>query len=522
MEQHPRPKGVVYLVGAGPGDAGLITVKGLRCLQEADVVVYDRLAGPRLMQYAKRGARKIYVGKLPDRHAMKQEDINRLLVELALEGHTVTRLKGGDPCVFGRVGEEAALLAEHSIRYEIVPGVTSAVAAPAYAGIPVTHRNRASSFCVVTGHESPDKLDEMIEWDKLTQATGTLLFLMGVAKLRYIAERLMTCGRAPDTPVALVRWGTRAEQATITGTLATIADEVERAGFASPAVIVVGEVVLERERLQWAESRPLFGRRVLVTRARDQASELTRRIEDAGGEPYEYPVIELRMPESPASREALRQALARPDAYDWLVLTSVNGVRFWFRHLQEHGADIRQWAHVRIVSVGPKTTEALREYGIQPDIAASQFSQEGVWEALRPHAAAGQRVLLARGDLSRSWLRETMEAHGLHADEVDLYETVLPEEDDPELIEMLEQQMIHIVTFTSSSTVTNLMAALRRMGMDDPAQALRGASIACIGEITARTAREAGLHVDVIAASSTIDGLMEAMLELGKMKKKLF
>ncbi|GAC41402.1 uroporphyrinogen-III synthase [Paenibacillus popilliae] len=398
MEHPPLSKGVVYLVGAGPGDAGLITVKGLRCLQEADVVVYDRSAGPRLMQYAKRGSRKIYVGKLPDRHAMKQEDINRLLVELALEGHAVTRLKGGDPCVFGCVGEEATSLAEHGIRYEIVPGVC-------------------------------------------------------------------------------------------------------------------------RERLQWAESRPLFGRRVLVTRARDQASELTRRIEDAGGEPYEYPVIELRMPESPASREALCQALARPDAYDWLVLTSVNGIRFWFRHLRKHGADIRQWAHVRIVSVGPKTTEALREYGIQPDIAASQFSQEGIWEALRSHAAAGQRVLLARGDLSRSWLRETMEAHGLYADEVDLYETVLPEEDDPELIRLLQQQMIHIVTFTSSSTVTNLMAALRRMGMDDPAQALQGASIACIGENTARTVREAGLHVDVTAASSTIDGLMDAMLELGKREK---
>ncbi|MCE5170230.1 uroporphyrinogen-III C-methyltransferase [Paenibacillus profundus] len=514
VEQHPRQTGKVYLVGAGPGDAGLITVKGMRCLQEADVIVYDRLAGPRLLQFKKAGARKIYVGKLPDRHAMKQEDINQLLVDLALEGYTVTRLKGGDPCVFGRVGEEAALLRSHGISFEIVPGVTSAVAVPAYAGIPVTHRDWASSFCVVTGHENPNKLDELIEWDKLTLAAGTLLFLMGVAKLRYITDQLLRYGRSPDTPVALVRWGTRAEQATIVGTLATIADEVERAGFKAPAVIIVGDVVREREQLQWAEVRPLFGRRILVTRARSQASELVRRIEDLGGEPYEFPVIETRLPETEAQRQALRRAMAEADSYDWLVLTSVNGVHYWFKHLQEQQADIRQWARTRIVSVGPKTTEALQGYGIQPDVAAAQYSQEGIWEALKPLVHPGQRVLLARGDLSRSWLKETLQEEGLHVDEVDLYVTVLPEQDDPDLLEMLEEKSIHIITFTSSSTVTNLLAALRYMGVQDPVARLNHALVACIGEMTARTAREAGLRVDTVAEYSTIDGLVEAICAL--------
>ncbi|MGG0814932.1 uroporphyrinogen-III C-methyltransferase [Paenibacillus alvei] len=519
MERHSSELGIVYLVGAGPGDAGLITVKGLNYLQEADVVVYDRLSSPQLLRHMKPGARRIYVGKLPDRHAMKQADINQLLADLALEGHRVVRLKGGDPCVFGRAGEEAAVLKEHGISFEIVPGVTSAVAVPAYAGIPVTHREYASSFCVVTGHESPDKLDEFIEWEQMTQSAGTLLFLMGIGKLRAIVERLMSHGRAAETPVALIRWGTRAEQFTIVGTLATIADEAERIRFESPAIIIVGDVVKLREQLAWAEERPLFGKRVLVTRSRSQASELVRAVEQLGGEPYEFPVIEMRAPVSARQKQAIQQAFLQARQYHWLILTSVNGVSYWFQHLQDQGQDIRQWAGARIVTVGPKTAEALREYGVQPDVSAAKFSQEGVWDVLRPLVASGERVLLASGDLSRPWLKETLHQHGLIVDEIDLYETVLPEEDDPCLLELLEDNAIHLITFTSSSTVTNLIAALTRMGVSNPVAKLSSAQVVCIGDITARTARELGLQVDAVAERSTIKGLVEAMSKLCNSEK---
>ena len=280
-------KGKVYLVGAGPGDPKLITVRGLEALKRSDVVVFDRLAGPQLLNYARSDAEHIYVGKLPDRHTMKQEDINQLLVDLALQGKTVIRLKGGDPTVFGRVGEEADLLQKNGIIYEIIPGITSAIAVPAYAGIPVTHRDLASSFSVITGHESPEKLDHSIYWDKVTNATGTLVFLMGVAKIGYISEQLIKHGRSPETPVALVQWGTRAEQRTIVGTLGDIDDKVKAANLKPPAVIIVGDVVRQRETLSWVEKKPLFGQRILVTRARSQASELLARIDDLGGETYE-------------------------------------------------------------------------------------------------------------------------------------------------------------------------------------------------------------------------------------------
>ncbi|UHA74370.1 uroporphyrinogen-III C-methyltransferase [Paenibacillus sp. 481] len=514
MGERASRVGKVYLVGAGPGDAGLITVKGLRCVQEADVLVYDRLAGYRLIQMAKPSAKKIYVGKLPDRHALKQADINQLLVDLANEGLIVTRLKGGDPCVFGRGAEEAARLKEHDIPFEIVPGVTSAIAVPAYAGIPVTHRDLSPSFSVITGHETPDKSDERVEWDKLAQATGTLLFLMGVAKLRHICDQLIRNGRSADTPVAVIRWGTRAEQRTIEGTLASIADEAERQQIGSPAVIVVGDVVTARSYMQWAEHRPLFGRRILVTRARSQASDFVRRIEELGGEPYEFPVIEMRAPEAPHKLQAIEQALSQLSSYDWVVLTSVNGVQYWFEHLRRYGADIRQLARTRIVAVGPKTAEELHIHGIVPDLVAEQFSQEGVWSKMQEYVVAGQRALLAHGDLARPWLKEQLVQSGVVVEEIDIYETILPEQHDSDLLELLTQNMIHIVTFTSSSTVTNLIIALQRMGIDRPAEYLAGASIACIGEVTARTAREAGLQVDIVAEQATLEGLLDALQHL--------
>ncbi|MEK3882673.1 uroporphyrinogen-III C-methyltransferase [Paenibacillus sp. PL2-23] len=504
-------KGKVYLVGAGPGDPGLITVRGLECLQAADVVVYDRLASPRLLRHVKPGAELVYVGKLPDRHTMKQEEINELLVDLALAGKTVTRLKGGDPTIFGRVGEEAGLLYDNGVEFEIVPGITSAIAVPAYAGIPVTHRDIASSLSIITGHESPDKLDRSIHWDKVTNATGTLLFLMGVAKIGYIAEQLIKHGKPPETPVALVRWGTRVEQETIVGTLATIETIVKEANFQPPAVIIVGEVVLQREKLRWYEKKPLFGMRVLVTRARAQASELADAIEALGGEPCEYPVIEVKEPVKAEALEAIRARLEEAEGYQWLMFTSVNGVEYFFRFLAQFGIDIRRFHSARIVAVGPKTAEALQQRGLLVEELPVKFHADSLLERIQDKLQAGEKALLPRGDLAREVLPAELAKRGVEAVEIDVYETVLANSVDQSALEFLESGGIHMVTFTSSSTVINLLEQLKRSGIEDPVKLLANIPIASIGPITSKTVRDAGLKVAVEAEASTIDSLLEAI-----------
>lgn len=504
-------KGKVYLVGAGPGDPKLITVRGLQCLERCDVVVYDRLASPRLLRHAKPGTEFIYVGKLPDRHTMKQEEINQLLVDLALAGKTVTRLKGGDPTIFGRVGEEAELLYDNGIEFEIVPGITSAIAVPAYAGIPVTHRDLASSLSIITGHESPDKLDRSIHWDKVTNATGTLLFLMGVAKIGYIAEQLIRHGKPANTPVALVRWGTRVEQQTIVGTLETIEEKVKAANFQPPAVIVVGEVVLQRDKLRWYESKPLFGTRVLVTRARAQASELAERIEELGGEPCEFPVIDIREPEGEAEIAVLKERLSEAESYQWLIFTSVNGVDYFFRWLRRFKLDIRSFAQARIVAVGPRTAEALESRGLQVEKLPVKFHAESLLERVEGWMKAGERALLPRGDLAREVLPDLLRERGIDAVEIDVYETVLADTQDDLVLEWLRNKEIHMITFTSSSTVTNLLTILRKNGIENPEASLAGVPIASIGPITSETVRKSGLEVTIEAKQATIEGLLEAV-----------
>ncbi|QAY65150.1 uroporphyrinogen-III C-methyltransferase [Paenibacillus protaetiae] len=506
-------KGTVYLVGAGPGDPKLITVRGLEVLRKSDVVVYDRLASPRLLQHLKPGTEKIYVGKLPDRHTMKQEQINQLLVDLALQGKTVTRLKGGDPTIFGRVGEEAELLQEHGITFEIVPGITSAIAVPAYAGIPVTHRDLASSLSIITGHESPEKLDRSIHWDKVTNATGTLVFLMGVSKVGYIAEQLIRHGKPPETPVALIRWGTRPEQETITGTLATIERIVKEAGFQPPAVIVVGEVVLQRDKLQWVERKPLFGMRVLITRARSQASELAALIEELGGEPCEFPVIETRMTEGGHAAEAIGGALQQAEQYHWLLFTSVNGVEYFFEWLKRLGVDIRRFHAARIAAVGPKTAQALEAKGLLPVSLPGQFQAEGLLERLKGEIAPGQKVLLPRGNLARDLLPKELEAGGIAAVPIDVYETVLAENQDEYALEALREREIHMITFTSSSTVNNLLELLKRSGIDQPAKLLEAVPVASIGPQTTKAAEAAGLEVAIEPDTATIEALVAAIVQ---------
>ncbi|AVF27624.1 porphyrin biosynthesis protein HemD [Paenibacillus larvae subsp. larvae] len=504
-------KGKVYLVGAGPGDPKLITLKGLEAIQKADVIVYDRLASPRLLKHRKPGAGTIFVGKHPDKHMMKQEDINRLLVNLALEGKIVVRLKGGDPSIFGRVGEEAEQLKEHRIPYEMIPGITSAIAVPAYAGIPVTHRDFTSTFAIVTGHEYPNKTYSKLDWEHLAKGIGTIVFLMGVANLSNICERLISHGKSPDTPAAIICMGTWMEQETITGTLRTISGKALEANFTSPAVIIIGEVVRLRDKLSWFEQKPLFGKRILVTRARSQASELAAKIEDLGGEPVEFPVISLREPSRPEAIRALEKAVSCLDLYNWILFTSVNGVDFFFEYLTKHHIDIRRLYGAKIAAVGPATADALRNRGLIPDFIPREFVAEGLLAGLEEHIRSGQHVLLPTANIARKLLEETFSRRGVHVTKVDVYENVLSTEGVEEVLELLRDGALHAVTFTSSSTVNNLLEALRQAGAVNPQELLAPLELVCIGPKTAETLHKNGFSRYRTAAEATIDSLVEAL-----------
>lgn len=505
-------QGKVYLVGAGPGDPKLITVKGRDVLRKADVVVYDRLANPSLLSYVKPEAERIYVGKLPDRHTLKQEVINQMLVDLAKQGKTVARLKGGDPSVFGRVGEEAELLAANGIEFEMIPGVTSATAVPLYAGIPVTHRDMTSSVAIVTGHECPVKEDSNIDWAKLATATGTLIFLMGVGNLGNLREVLLAHGKPETTPVAVIRWGTRARQQTVTGTLTNIVEAVTEAGLKSPAVIIVGEVVNLRDKLAWVENKPLFGKRILVTRTRDQASELAEMIGELGGEAVELPLIRIEPPSDPAKLYRLEQEIKQADRYDWIFFTSINGVELFFERMKQYGLDIRKLYPVKLAAVGPKTAEALRERGFIAAHPEDCYQAEGMLEALSDELKPGHKVLLPRSGLGREILPIRLRELGLEVTDLELYENVLCTENKDELARLLNEDEIDIITFTSSSTVKNLFALLHEAGVDDPLPLLARVETACIGQVTAQTAKELGLTVNRMAKEATIPSLIEALI----------
>lgn len=503
-------KGMVYLVGAGPGDPGLITVKGLACIQKAEVIVYDRLSSPKLLSLASPGAELIYAGKHPTRHALTQEEINRLLIEKARQGKTVVRLKGGDPFIFGRGGEEAEALAEAGIPFEVVPGVTSATAVPAYAGIPVTHRRHASTLAVITGNEDPSREDTRIAWDKLAAGADTLVFLMGMANLELIAERLLTHGRHPATPVAVIQWGTLPEQKTLVAPLKEVASRAKEAGLANPAVIVVGEVVSLREKLNWLEKKPLFGRRVLVTRSREQASQLSAIIEELGGEAVEFPTIKVVEPDDYAP---LDRAIARLSSYHWIIFTSANGVRFFMRRLLDLGQDVRALKGVNLCAIGPKTKEALERYALRVAYVPEEYRAEEIALGLKDQVKPGNRVLLPRADIARQVLADMLRKMGAEVDEAVAYRTVPDGENAKAIRQMLVRGEIHIITFTSSSTVRNFVFLL---GEPDLPKLLQGVTVACIGPVTAQTARELGLPVHVEASSYTIEGLVEAILKAGR------
>lgn len=500
-------KGIVYLVGAGPGQPKLITVKGLECLRQADAVIYDRLVNPRLLQEVRDGAELICVGKMAGKHPFSQDEINVLLVEKANEGKVIVRLKGGDPFVFGRGGEEAEILAEAGIAFKVVPGVTSAIAALAYAGIPVTHRDYTSTFAVVTGHEDPTKENSDIDWARLSTGIGTLVFLMGVGNLPLIVEQLIKHGRAPQTPVALVRWGTEPRQETVCGTLADIVEKVQKAGLKSPAVIVVGEVVSLREKLRWfdrLDRRPLFGKRVLVTRSREQASVLSERLMELGAEPVEFPVIQIVPPDD---YSPLDEAIRRLSLYDWIIFTSVNGVKAFIARLKTQGKDIRALAGLKICAIGPATAEELSRYCLNVDYVPEKYVAEAIVEEIGD--VEGQRILLPRSDIAREMLAVGLAKAGAEVDEVVAYRTVLGDPPEEAIKSMLLAGEVDIVTFTSSSTVRNFGTMMED---GDFAEILKGPLVACIGPITARTARELGIKVDVVAEEYDIKGLVKAIV----------
>ena len=498
--------GKVFLIGAGPGDPGLVTVRGRDCIAVADVVVYDYLAAPALLRHARGEAEKIYVGKKGGDHTLSQDGINALLVEKAAAGHIVARLKGGDPYIFGRGGEEAEALVDAGIPFEVVPGVTSGVAAAAYAGIPLTHRDHTTAVAFVTGHEDPTKAESTIHWPSLARGIGTLVFFMGVGNLPKIVERLVEHGRDPATPVALVRWGTTPKQVTVAGTLADIVERVRAAGLKAPAITVVGDVVGLRDRLGWFERRPLLGRRIVVTRARHQASELVERLAVLGADTLECPTIEVIPPKDWTE---LDRALETLDACDWIVFTSVNGVRFFFGRLFETGRDVRSLGRVRTACIGPATAEALRTFGLNTDILPESYRAESVVTAFEREDVKNRRILIPRAAEARPILPAELLRMGASVNEVAVYHTVQARDGVAELHAGLAEGSVDMITFTSSSTVRNFRALFPEAA--DPTAILNGARIASIGPITSDTARELGFPVHIEAESYTIPGLVAAI-----------
>ncbi|CUS34696.1 uroporphyrinogen-III C-methyltransferase [Candidatus Nitrospira nitrificans] len=501
-----RNKGKVYLVGAGPGDPGLLTLRGKECLEQADVVLYDYLANPTLLAHARDHAARVYVGRRGKGTYPEQEAINRLLIEQASAGNVVVRLKGGDPFVFGRGGEEAEALASAGIKFEIIPGVTAAVAAPAYAGIPVTHRTMASTLTIVTGHEDPEKPSTTLDWSRLASSQGTVVFLMGMKNLSTIAATLMAEGRAGSTPVAIIRWGTRVSQRTIIGTLADIVEKAESAHMEPPAVIVVGEVVRLRSKLNWFEQRPLFGKRVLMTRAKEQAGELAARLAGYGADPVEAPTIKIVPPPDWAPVD---RALSEIRTYEWIIFTSVNGVSRFMTRLFARGFDARCLAGRQLCCIGPRTAQELEKFGVRADLVPEEYQAEGVLVALNRQELQGTRILIPRAETARELLPDELRAAGAHVDVIPVYRTLTPDEDVGGWRQELMDHRIHVVTFTSSSTVRNFVTMLG--GAEAMKPLVQSVAIACIGPITAKTAEEYGLAVSIMPDENTIPALVDAI-----------
>jgi uroporphyrinogen III methyltransferase/synthase len=516
-------KGKVYLVGAGPGDIGLLTIKGLRCLQKAEVVVYDFHLNAQVLNYINHDAEFIYAGKRGGHHTMTQDEINEILLQKAKEGKIICRLKGGDPFVFGRGGEEAEILSREGIEFEVVPGVSSSIAAPAYSGIPLTHRLYSSSFAVIPGYEDITKKESTIEWAKIATGVGTLIFLMAVKNINFITQKLIENGRSPDTPVAIIRWGTRPDQTTTVGTLKDIGGIIKERDIKPPAVMVVGEVVRLRESLKWYEKKPMFGHRILVTREHLEGFE---KLAELGAEIIEFPTIQISPPEN---YHELDRSIDKINFYDWLIFTSRNGVKYFFRRFFEKDMDIRELKGIKICAIGTKTAEEIKKYGLRIDLIPEEFRAEGLIEAFLkvsskqttpPHPPFakggieegllnGIRFLLPRAELAREILPEKIRELGGEIDVPTTYRTIKPESHGKRIRRFLKEGKISIATFTSATTFNNFREIMGK----DAEEILDGVSIAVIGPVTAKAVENAGLHVDIMPKEATIEAMVEEIIK---------
>lgn len=495
-------KGKVYLVGAGPGDPGLLTLKAKKVLEEAEVVIYDYLANKKFLDFCKEDAEKIYVGKKGGAHTLPQEEINKLLVKKAKEGKVVVRLKGGDPFLFGRGGEEVEALVEENIPFEVIPGITSAIAVPAYAGIPVTHRNYTSTLAIITGHEAEGKEESRIDFSALAKI-GSLVFLMGVKNLPYIVKRLIEEGKSLETPVAVIQWGTLPKQKTVEGTLENIVERVKERGITAPAIIIVGEIVKLREKFNWFETKPLFGKKIIITRTRESASKLVEKLEKLGADCYEIPTIKIE----PIKDEKVFQTLNKIYQYDWIVFTSENGVKLFFKYLWEGGKDLRILGKAKIAVIGKSTQRALEDFGIRPDLVPEKdYTQEGLVSAFSKLNIREKIILIPRAKEARDVLPEKLREYGAKVEVLPIYETKICEESKEELKKVLEEG-IDIITFTSSSTVKNFFKLLE----ENQKPLLKNVLFASIGPITSATLREFGFEPHIEAKEYTIEGLIEAI-----------
>ena len=497
-------KGKVYIIGAGPGDAGLVTLKGVDCLRAADVVIYDYLVSKDLLKYARSEARFIYAGKQGGAHTLSQWQINDLLVKEAKGGNIVARLKGGDPFIFGRGGEEAEKLVASGIPFEVVPGVTSAIAVPAYAGIPLTHRGLTSTVAFVTGHEDPTKGKSDIDWQALAHI-GTLVFLMGVKNIEKIASELQDNGMSPKTPAALIRWGTTTRQEILTSTLANVSMLAKELKFAPPAILVVGKVVDLRDTLNWFDSKPLFGKGVVITRPERQADDLAQLLMKEGANPIHFPTIKIVPP--PDWRD-LDSAIKKLEDYDWLIFTSANGVSFFFERLYAKKKDIRDLKGIKICCIGPATAEQVENRGIRVDLVPDKFISEGILKSFYGINLKGKKILIARAFKARDVLPEGLKKLGAGVDVATAYVTVDSGKKKSDLSAMFKENHVDVITFTSSSTVDNFVKFMGRKFVLP-----EGVKIACIGPVTEAAAKRAGLSVDIHQEEYTMEGLVGALID---------
>lgn len=502
MKSAPSSPGIVYLVGAGPGDPGLLTLRAKECIEIADVIVYDYLSNAEFLRMARADSERIYAGKKAKDHTLTQDEINALIVAKAKEGKIVTRLKGGDPVLFGRGAEEAAELAAAGIRYEIVPGVSSSIAGPIYAGIPVTHRSHASQLTIFTGHEDPTKPESSLDYAHLAKTPGTRVMLMGVERMMEITQELIKHGASADTPVALVRWATRGNQQTLVGTLGTIAEQVKASGFKAPAVCVIGDVVKERENINWFEDRPLFGKRIVVTRTRHQAGGLTKQLSKLGADVIELPTIKMVEPKNLLEFGELVQDCY---TYDWIVFSSPNGVEAFFKMFYKLYSDARSIGPAKIAVIGPGTAEKVKEYHMAVDLMPEKkFVAEGLIEKFKKDEHMEHlKVLWVRAEDAREVIADGLNKMGAIVDEALAYRTVPERDDNQAAIARMTEEGADVITFTSSSTVECFFA----LGLELP----KGVKIASIGPVTTDALKERGLKPHIEAQEYSIPGLIKAI-----------